>query len=182
MDNTNILWSDKLNNWYNGRDLPTYHNKTINGSPITKQFFFETSPIIKISTDSDGVINIIGDYRENFIESHSLDLQNENPSAFKTYLKHPKNPYATSFNNLDGKSKLIIPTKIPNIEYTSIKLFIDNAPLEQQQHFWKLVAEEAFNMLKIHNKIWISTHGLGIPYFHVRIDIHPKYYGTIEFI
>lgn len=31
-------------------------------------------------------------------------------------------------------------------------------------------------MLKKHNKVWISTHGTGVPYLHVRIDTTPKYY------
>ena len=29
-----------------------------------------------------------------------------------------------------------------------------------------------------YNKVWISTHGLGVPYLHVRISITPKYYGN----
>ena len=30
--------------------------------------------------------------------------------------------------------------------------------------------------MKKHKKVWISAHGLGVPYFHLRISTKPKYY------
>ena len=36
-------------------------------------------------------------------------------------------------------------------------------------------------MLKKYGKIYVSTHGLGVPYFHLRIDLEPKYYITSKF-
>lgn len=37
-----------------------------------------------------------------------------------------------------------------------------------------MVANEAISMLRDHGKIWISTHGLSVPYLHIRIDIKQK--------
>ena len=31
-----------------------------------------------------------------------------------------------------------------------------------------------------HKKVWVSAHGLGVPYFHLRIAIKPKYYFDEE--
>ena len=31
-------------------------------------------------------------------------------------------------------------------------------------------------------KYWISTHGSGVPYFHLRISLKPKYYITKSFM
>ena len=60
--------------------------------------------------------------------------------------------------------------------YATLKDFTDNAPKKQQQELWKLVAKEAKKQSKKFGKVWISTHGLGVPYLHVRISSKPKYY------
>ena len=36
--------------------------------------------------------------------------------------------------------------------------------------------------LKTHDHVYVSTHGLGVPYFHLRIDFEPKYIQTKTFI
>jgi hypothetical protein len=69
-----------------------------------------------------------------------------------------------------------------------MKDFCDNASITHQKEFWKKVAFEIENILKSkpnnkgNNKIYVSTHGLGVPYFHLRLDKKPKYYQTKEFI
>jgi hypothetical protein len=57
------------------------------------------------------------------------------------------------------------------------KDFIDNAPEIQQQEFWKKVAK---NFMKEKGKVWISVHGFGVDYTHVRISSIPKYYFNNE--
>ena len=64
--------------------------------------------------------------------------------------------------------------------YATIKDFIDNAPAIQQQEFWRLVGNEIENELEAHDKLYVSTHGLGVPYLHVRLCPTPKYYHTIN--
>lgn len=167
-------WEKKLNSWYRGLDLPTYPEY------IKNQFFFETSPISKTTHQgfeiTDGCL-----YGENFIESSRLNSQNEDSSSFDEYLFNPKTKYSTSFYNLSKTSMLIIPTKVDGGEFTSLKLFIDSASNDQQKALWCMVAEEAEKMLEMYDKIWISTHGLGVPYLHIRIDTVPKYYQTKRF-
>ena len=34
--------------------------------------------------------------------------------------------------------------------------------------------------MKENKKVWISAHGLGVPYFHIRICNKPKYYFSEE--
>jgi hypothetical protein len=34
--------------------------------------------------------------------------------------------------------------------------------------------------MKTHDKVWISVHGLGVNYTHVRISPSPKYYFDNE--
>ena len=33
-------------------------------------------------------------------------------------------------------------------------------------------------MLSNQSNVWISTHGFGVDYLHIRISISPKYYGS----
>ena len=53
--------------------------------------------------------------------------------------------------------------------------------LKHSKSFWKRVALSAIKMLTNHKKVWISTHGMGVPYLHIRIDIKPKYYQTNKY-
>merc|ERR1711900_100963 len=54
----------------------------------------------------------------------------------------------------------------------------ENAPAAQQRAFWKKVRDMASEELKTHDKVWLSTHGGGVPFLHVRIETRPKYYHT----
>ena len=168
-----MYWSTKLSNWYQGKDIVSYKS--------SKAFLYETSPIIKESITHDGIVNITGIYHEKFIDSDELDNLSQDSTDFDEYLANPNNEYCTSFYNLSKTTRLIIPTKLNGSNYKSLKEFIENAPHIQQQYFWKQVSIEAYNMLKQHSKIWISTHGLGVPYLHVRVEVSPKYYKTSEF-
>ena len=75
---------------------------------------------------------------------------------------------------------LVIPMPVSGKNYATLKDFIDNAPKIQQQEFWKHVAEVAKKFMKKNGKVWISVHGLGVAYTHVRISTIPKYYFVSE--
>jgi len=104
-----------------------------------------------------------------------------NSSSFQKYIDSSTNKYVTSFSNLSGDSLLIIPIPKKNKDFTTIKDFIDNSSINHQKVFWKKVANEIKQRLKTKEKIYISTHGLGVPYFHIRLDDTPKYYKTLSF-
>ena len=71
---------------------------------------------------------------------------------------------------------LVIPIPRKGKNYVTIKDFVDNAPKKQQKEFWKTVSQTIQEQMKIHDKIWVSVHGLGVAYLHVRISRKPKYY------
>jgi len=157
-----MIWKDKIKEWKKGI-IQTYP------SNIKKRFFYQTTVI-----DS----NLSNEYKEIYIESERLEKISQDYSPFNEYFFKPKNKYVTSFSNLSGDSILIIP--IPNkskYNYTTLKDFIDNAPLKQQKAFWIHVAECIIELLKIVDKVYLNTHGLGVYYLHVRLDTKPKYYS-----
>lgn len=78
---------------------------------------------------------------------------------------------------------LVIPMPARGKNYATLRDFIDNSPEIQQQEFWKHVAYVAYvakNFMNKHGKVWISVHGLGVYYTHVRISTIPKYYFNTE--
>jgi hypothetical protein len=161
-----MKWNEKIKDWKNGI-IQTYPKN------LKKRFFFETYVCDK---------NMENNYEELFIENNSLQSLEQDTSSFKEHLEKSKNKYVTTFDNLSKDSRLIIPIPKKDKNYTTIKDFIDNASETQQKYFWKKVSTEIQKILKKYDKIYVSTHGLGVPYFHLRIDSIPKYYVTKKFI
>jgi len=150
-----MKWKTKLSNWKKGGVL-TYPKK------LKYPFIWLTS------VNKDGKTP----YKQEFVKETCLSPK-QDYSAFQEYIKKSKNKYVLSFWNLSGDTILIIPTPKQGKNYAHLKNFIDNASNTQQKVFWKEVARIATQQTQ---PIWISTHGLGVPYLHVRIDFKPKYY------
>ena len=159
-----MLWKDKISLWKEG-EYQTYIE------PISKRFFFETTVCDK---------DMVNEYIEKFIENDDLQKISQNYSAFTDYINNSTDEYVTSFYNLSGESLLIIPIPKENKDFTTIKDFCDNASEMHKITFWKKVAYEIENILKTTNKIYVSTHGLGEYYFHLRLDKKPKHYSYLE--
>ena len=64
--------------------------------------------------------------------------------------------------------------------FATLKDFIDNSSEIHQIEFWKKIAEIAIESIYNYGKVWISVHGLGMAYTHVRISNSPKYYFNEE--
>jgi hypothetical protein len=156
-------WETKIENWLSG-DYQTYPQ-----TKLKKRFFYETSPITKDMKEK---------YQALFIECDSLEQIDEDYSSFNQHIEKAEDQNVTSFYNLSKSAYLIIPIPRKNKQFTTIKDFIDNASERQQKNFWKEVAKSIVMMLEKHDKVWVSTHGLGVPYLHIRIDTNPKYYQS----
>lgn len=161
-----MKWNDKLNYWHKLQNFIYPKN-------IKKSFFYETSPI---KTGEE-------EYKVKFIENKYLDEMVQDYSSFMDKIKKSKNNYVTSFYNLSGDTLLVIPIPKQNKNFTTIKHFIDNASKTQKKYFWKYVSQKIKSLIKNKKtKYWISTHGTGVPYFHLRISTKPKYYLTKSFM
>jgi hypothetical protein len=160
-----MLWSSKITHWKNGI-IPTHD--------CNKRFYFETSPI-----DS----KYENDYNETFIFNQELEsIEKQNFHMFKEHMKQAKNKDVCSFPNFNRSAILCIPMPRKNKNFTTMKDFIDNASVKHQKEFWKYVAYEIEEQLLHHNRLYISTHGNAVPYFHLRIESVPKYYVTKDYI
>jgi len=153
-------WTKILKNWEYG----IYFKYPLN---IKNRFMWNTS-VIKENGKSK--------FKENFKESDKLP-KTQNWSVFSSYINKSKNKYVTSFLNLNKDTLLVIPMPQNGKNYATLKDFCDNASKTQQIIFWQEVSKLIKKKI-IENKkpIWVSTHGLGVPYMHVRISNSPKYY------
>jgi len=157
--NKNISWKDILYGWKNGIIMKYPKN-------INERFLWNTS-VLKNNGDIE--------YKQNFSIDDTLpSIQYEND--FSEYINKSQNKYVTSFLNLSRDTMLVIPMPRKNKNYVTIKDFIDNASIKQQKEFWKEVANIAIQYMEKNDKAWISTHGHGVAYTHIRISSTPKYY------
>ena len=161
-----MKWEKKLKDWENEKPL-TYPKR------ISKSFFWETSFLTEGLQEK---------YSQNFIESNYLNKLKQNHKSFNSHILKSKNKYALSFYNLSKKTLLIVPCPRKNKNFTTLKDFIDNASITHQKKFWKYVSKKIKKELKKHKKLWISTHGTGVPFLHVRIENYPKYYQTKKYL
>lgn len=107
------------------------------------------------------------------INKPELKKMKLNTTVYKKYFNNNK---VTSFLNLTGDTTLIVPQILSNVDkniYLNISTFSKNAPINQQILLWKKVIDE---IKKCKHKCFLSTHGLGIGWLHIRIDESPKYY------
>jgi len=179
-------WENTLTKWLAGQ-YPTYPKN------IKSRFFFETSVCNK---------DLRSPYHAVFVQTDAFDkpgmhqdfkafekqiIANDKPNAKDNAKAKIAQKYALAFPNLDRSSILIIP--VPKLlpggssgsgykNYMTIRDFMDTASDTQKREFWKKAAREIIKYLQTHDQVWVSTHGLGVPYFHLRLDPLPKYYKT----
>ncbi|AAR26940.1 FirrV-1-C7 [Feldmannia irregularis virus a] len=152
-------WKDVLKSWKAGKDLPK-----IKGS-----VFWETSAI-KNGGDVE--------YKEKTKSARSelpIHMRSDS-SSFSEYLDGKLGP--VSFNNSGGTCTLVCPPDGSDQEFSHLGQFYKNASKNQISALWKKVAMEIEKMMKKHKTVYVSTHGKGIPWLHVRICKSPKYFVT----
>ena len=154
-----MLWSDVLTDWENGGVLK--YPKNVKG-----KFQWNTS-VLK----NDGKVAYLQTFRTN-----NKLAQRQNKKDFQEHFKNSQDKYVVSFPNLSKDTMLVVPMPVRGKNYATLRDFIDNASEIQQQAFWKKVAEVAKKFMNEKGKVWISVHGLGVDYTHVRISSSPKYY------
>jgi Family of unknown function (DUF6940) len=93
--------------------------------------------------------------------------------AFSGQLDEP----VAAFANLRGDSRLIAPA--PPGDFGHLSSFLRAAPSELRHALWREVAVEILAWwAEGRGVLWVSTHGGGVPWLHVRLDPRPKYYSS----
>ena len=154
-----MLWSDVLRAWRHGV-VPKYPEY------IHKRFQWNTS----VLKDGGQV-----PFKQSFKIERRLP-QEQDMRPYQAYIEQSNNKYVVAFINLSRDAILVVPMPVDQNNYATLKDFMDHAPLIQQQKLWEKVAQIAVEIMKQRGKVWISAHGLGVAYTHVRLSTSPKYY------
>jgi len=157
-------WENVLNSWSNGNPLtiPEYATN-MNG--------FEWRTLF-INNDASSP------YKEVFIESNF-----DNRFDIKTFKEYMTNTHDAGFIiwNVKGDTKMVIPNYRQGKNFAHLANFMRQADQNQQKEFWKLVAKavkEELAKMKTGDKLYVSTHGHGVAYLHVRIEHNrPRYFN-----
>jgi hypothetical protein len=156
-----VLWEDIVNQWIAGTPLE------LPADVIKNNFLYETTVC---------TINMKSPYNAWFVIDNALPNAQDH-TKFDIYInQNTDNKYVISFLSNSG-NRLVIPMPQNNKNFATIQLFMQNAENQQKIAFWKkageIIKEEALK-----SNIYISTHGRGVPYFHLRIEKNPTYYKT----
>jgi hypothetical protein len=94
-----------------------------------------------------------------------------------------------SFKNLRGDADLVVPCPLSSSQsdlnhFTHLGSFLRHGHVNQIDELWKKTAEVMQNRLLKSREdavVWLSTHGKGVYWLHIRLDSEPKYYQCKEF-
>jgi hypothetical protein len=110
------------------------------------------------------------------INAPGLYEQKPDSSAFDSYIHANE---VVSFTNLAKDSILVIPPKT-GVDFANMARFIEQGSQEQFTALWSRVYQK-IKAWGGEDALWISTHGHGVPWLHVRLDLKPKYYQHVPF-
>ncbi len=99
-------------------------------------------------------------------------------SSFQEYLKTSKS--IVNFYNFNKDCLLIVPNynhSISKSSYLNIYNFIKFAPKSQIHLLFHQISLNIYKEFHKTKKIYLNTHGLGVPWIHIRLDYYPKYYN-----
>ena len=154
-DSQSPTWDAILKGWETGETVPK-----IKGS-----VFWETSAI------QPGAQNT---YKERMINASSA-LPMDMTSDTSSFSQHISTNRPVAFNSNSGSRLVIPPDNSRN--FAHIGAFYKNARVIDVIDFWKKVASEVRRELaRTGGPLYVSTHGRGVPWLHVRIESSPRYY------
>lgn len=100
-------------------------------------------------------------------------------SVFNSYFTNDKLCITTL--NLKKDALMVIPTiNGGNTNYLNILSFIRTANYKQIDALLCELGIQVCKQIKINKPIYVSTHGLGVYWLHIRIENTPKYYCSIK--
>lgn len=116
-------------------------------------------------------------YLAHFDFVQSTSFKSANPIDFVDKFVNKAHGEIVMFNNKSGDTDLIsvVPTKFKDVNSTcsDIMSFMVNCNQTLKSNMLKTIGIE---MLKKKNPCYLSTHGKGVEWIHIRICDKPKYY------
>ena len=151
--------------WQNNPNFTYFFTQQLTTLPF-EAIFWEVKPVT--------IQDLPQPFEYVVIRSSRLPYIKANSRSFQRYFKEDES--VVTFPNLGRDADLVVPGPIINSSiYAHLLSFLRSAPDDQIQVLWKKVAKACLQAIGS-APIWLSTHGMGVPWLHVRIDTYPKYY------
>jgi hypothetical protein len=110
----------------------------------------------------------------------------QNPESFKQHFSdtNPTESFV-SFPNLNKDALLIAPhmhaSDIKGANNSHISAFLKSVEPQTRVKMWQKVGQELEKRLLNKPTVWLSTHGTGVPWLHIRLDDIAKYFVTDKY-
>ncbi|WP_157596385.1 DUF6940 family protein [Plesiocystis pacifica] len=114
-------------------------------------------------------------FEERIIPAPGLARAPADSSAFVAHL----GAGVVAFDNLRGDSRLVAPPD-EGRDYGHLGAFLDHAGGRLQHALLRYLALEILAWWADPDRgaLWVSTHGMAVPWLHLRLDPRPKYYRS----
>ena len=148
-------WNDTIRDWKAGVNLPDF----------SRSVFWETS-----------VARLGGQSPFRFkTKAAPRALPMTLPADASVFKEHMKKTPA-SFTSLGGTLLVVPPDTGKN--FSHLGTFNKYSSAAEKRALWKKVATELQKKLKKGETVYVSTHGTGVSWLHVRLASKPMYYVT----
>jgi hypothetical protein len=125
------------------------------------------------------------------VVEYTVIKTNQFPDADWRYFKDKLDPVTKSndnsntlqFENLSGDATLVIPVPTLNKSIDSRSGHLMEFLLNQIDDLIKHIGLSVSQLIKSkkYPRLYVSTHGRGVPWLHVRLSSSPKYYSMSEY-
>lgn len=167
-DRVPLSYAKVLEFWQADDSFSTFFTTTLSASPFSA-FRWETPPISRATAGRQ--------FECVLLDAPELLF----PADMHTFAEHFADDAIEEgvviFDNLGRDATLVVPTPQSEIEvYAHLAAFLRGAPDMQRHALWRALGLAADARL-VDSPLWISTHGGGVAWVHIRLDSRPKYYG-----
>lgn len=138
-----------------------------------RAYFLETPPLSR-ATAATTV------FETTFVPAPGLGSRKTSFASFAEYRDSGQRGVA-SFANLQRDAVLVVPVPVPPYDRNSaatcghLQAYMAAPWDEQHAELWRAVGRAARHQMDAWPVVWVSTHGLGVPWLHVRVERTPKY-------
>lgn len=177
-----LTWADVIDLWRTDRSFQLQFTKALAGAPHPA-FLWETPPLTHAQRHAIPFECVA-------VPSHHLASISADPRPFSRFITPGRGTgRAVSFDNLRGDAHLVVPCENEEAVrrsdapgaldmYAHLAVFVRSCTDEQAAALWSAVGTAVDSALRSRGSAptWVSTHGLGVSWLHVRLDTQPKYY------
>ncbi len=181
MDGRLMRWMQVLEGWEGDAEFRTWFNQVLQEARFAA-YLWETPGIRLADLER----------KFEFVVLDAPRLQRRaNAEAFRDHFEgqRPQGtraPGVVAFDTLGRDARLVVPvSKAPSESYPHVAAFCRRGPADQCDELWRVVGESLQTELRrprsSTGRVWLNTHGGGVPWLHVRLDSTPKYYQHTEY-